>query len=191
MTSHSLTSESSPDLPFALETQLERAIAADPAWRTGIVWGSPRPGHPEGWVLFHIRDVLANIDHSFDNVADRSRLRLIALLHDTFKYQAAAAAHQLPRPAHGLLARAFAEHYIGDVGVLEVIELHDEAYKAWRLQDKHQDAPSANRRASALIARLGQHLDLFMCFYFCDQRTGDKSIAHYQWFESIVAAWRR
>jgi hypothetical protein len=27
--------------------------------------------------------------------------------------------------------------------------------------------------------------------YTCDQRTGDKSIAPYQWFESIVAAWRR
>jgi hypothetical protein len=191
MTSQPLSPESAPDLPFALETHLERAIAADPAWRAGIAWGSPRPGHPEGQVLFHIRDLLANIDHFFASAADRPRLRLIALLHDTFKYQAAAAAHQLPRPTHGLIARAFAEQYIDDAGVLGVIELHDEAYKAWRLLDKRQDAQSANRRASALIARLGQHLDLFMCFYFCDQRTGDKSIAHYQWFESIVAAWRR
>jgi hypothetical protein len=191
MTTQPTNSENPQGLPFALETRLERAIAADPAWRAGIAWGSPRPGHPEGQVLFHIRDVLANIDRFFDKAADRPRLRLIALLHDTFKYQAVAAAHQLPRPAHGLLARAFAEQYIGDTGVLEVIELHDEAYKIWRLLDKRQDAQSANHRASELIARLGQHLDLFMCFYFCDQRTGDKSIAHYQWFESIVAAWRR
>jgi hypothetical protein len=191
MTSQPSAATNLSELPFELETDLERTIAADPAWRAGIAWGAPRPGHPEGQVMLHIRDVLANIDRFFGASTDRARLRLIALLHDSFKYQAVAPTHDQPPPAHGACARAFAERYIDDMSVLEVIELHDEAYKAWRRLARHHDTLDAERCASELIARLGGQLDLFMRFYLCDQQTGDKLIAHYQWFESLVAATRR
>jgi hypothetical protein len=178
-------------LPFSLETQLEKQIAADPRWLVGIAWGAPRPGHPEGQVMFHIRDVLNNIDQFFGGADDRSSLRLIAFIHDTFKYQAAHSKGEAPAQSHGCLARKFAERYISDPAILEVIELHDQAYKAWLLMTRHRDHEAAERRATELIGRLGGSIDLFMHFYLCDHRTGDKSALHYQWFETLVSAARR
>jgi hypothetical protein len=172
-------------LPFKLENQLERNIAADPEWLEGIGWGQPRPGHPEGKVALHVRDVLNNIDHFFGNSSDRSSLRLIALIHDTFKYKAQVQPG-LPKRSHGYWARQFAERYITDTGILEVIELHDEAYKASLLLTRHGNREAATRCTMELMTRLGHNLDLFVRFYLCDNRTGDKSTTHYNWFKELV-----
>jgi len=177
-----LSSGDALELPFGLETRLEKEITADPEWTEGVQWGMPRPGHPEGRVLLHIRDVLNNVDHFFGDSSDRVSLRLIALIHDTFKYQAARSALGAPRKSHEYWARRFAERYINDRGVLQVIEFHDEAYKASR----HADREAAERRAEELIEQLGDHLDLFLHFYLCDSRTGDKSTSHYEWFKRVV-----
>jgi len=177
-------------LPFPLETALEQAIAADLAWQAGMTWGEPRPGHPEGQVQFHIRDVLENIDRYFGDSTDRARLRLIALIHDTFKYQGIYTPQDAPKCSHGYAARQFAERYIHDKDVLEVIELHDEAYKAYRLLSQYGDHEAAERRAGELIIRLGQCIDLFMHFCLCDNQTGDKSTDYYEWFQALRAETR-
>lgn len=169
------------NLPFIAETPLERAVVSDHDWRRGVLWGQPRPGHPEGSVLAHIVEVLRNVDAFYGGDPYRPALRLIALVHDSFKRQQRALSDG---SSHGLLARRFAEHYVGDEGALEVIEWHDEAFKAWRLSDKKGDHEAAERRADALIARLGPHLDLFMAFYRCDSLTGDKTEEHCHWFMS-------
>src|SRR5689334_3385027 len=75
------------ELPFTLETDLERRIAADPAWQKGVAWGIPRTGHLEGPIKYHIADVLANLDRQHLDKEERRALRLVALVHDTFKYQ--------------------------------------------------------------------------------------------------------
>ena len=175
-----------PLLPFQLKTQLEQKIAADPEWQYGLEWGHSRPGHPEGRVVFHIREVLDNVDCFFRNSAHRSSLRLIALIHDTFKYKAAQLEPDTHKKSHGYVARKFAERYISDGGILEVIELHDEAYKAYRLMARYGNRQAAEVQATELITRLGKNLDLFMRFYLCDCRTGDKSTAHYEWFQGLV-----
>jgi hypothetical protein len=182
----SFANKSIPELPFDLETELEFAVATDPTWQVGLEWGQPRSGHPEGQVKYHIRDVLGNIDYFFGRDRNRSKLRLIALVHDTFKYQAASLKHKNRPPSHGYWARKFAEQYIHDQSILEVIELHDEAYLAARLLTRSGDAESAVKRARVLITRLDNNLDLFMQFYLCDNRTGAKSTTHYEWFSRVV-----
>ena len=177
----------SDELPFILETQLEWEIAADPAWLQGITWGTPRSGHPEGLVMFHIRDVLNNIDHFFGGSSDRPALRLIALTHDTFKYQVVRSELGSVQ-SHGYLARKFAEQYVSDFRILEVIELHDQAYKAYLFITQHGDHEAAEWHAKNLITRLGKNIDLFMHFYLCDVQTGNKSSIHYEWFKR-VAGW--
>lgn len=172
-----------PNHPFILETPLEQIIAADPAWQAGIEWGHPRPGHPEGKVKYHIQEVLVNIDRFCANSPDRLRLRLIALLHDTFKYQAK---RKGANSSHGYRARQFAEQYLADEGILIVLELHDEAYKSWQLLARPAGHAEAEPGAAVLIDRLGRHLDLFMQFYLCDSHTGDKSTAHYIWFKKMI-----
>ena len=171
-------------IPFNLETELERRIAADPRWQLGIQWGLPRPGHPEGQVRYHIRDVLHNVDYYFCSSPDRWRLRLISLLHDTFKYQAKKLTK--PRASHGYLARQFAENYVTDTAVLDVIELHDEAYKAHQHLLCCPSPSTAENRAQQLIARLSSNIELFMNFYYCDNQTADKSPGHYEWFKGLL-----
>jgi hypothetical protein len=175
-----------PLLPFNLETQLELDIVTDPEWQAGLKWGHPRPGHPEGQVLFHIRDVLHNIDWFLRDSNHRPNLRLIALIHDTFKYKTFQSRLSPDEQSHGYFARKFAERYISDCGILDVIELHDEAYKASLLLTRCGNRQAAEKQARALITRLKSHITLFMQFYYCDNRTGDKSIIHYEWFEELV-----
>ena len=159
------------------ETELERRILADPDWQEGAAWGKPRRGHPEGTVAAHVEEVLENVDRLAVDAEDRARLRLIAIVHDNFKHRVN---HLLPfggRNDHAALARKFAERYIDDEGVLEVIELHDEAYRAWRRRDEH--------RAHRLIDRLGPHLGLFRRFHRCDNETGDKTADDRVWFDRL------
>ena len=159
------------------ETDLERRIMADPEWQEGAAWGKPRRGHPEGSIAAHIEEVLANIDRYALDHEDRARLRLIAIVHDTFKHEVN---HLLPfggRNDHAALARRFAERYIDDPGILEVVELHDEAYRAWRKDDEE--------RAHRLIDRLGENLGLFRRFHRSDNETGDKSDDDRIWFDRI------
>ena len=44
------------------ETDLERRLLAQPDFQRGLHWGLPRFGHPEGKILYHIREVLDNVD---------------------------------------------------------------------------------------------------------------------------------
>jgi hypothetical protein len=182
----SFANKSLSELPFDLETELELAIGADQVWQVGLEWGQPRSGHPEGQVKYHIRDVMDNIDRFFSCDNNRSKLRLVALIHDTLKYQVANLKRKKHKPSHGYLARKFAEQYIHDQRILQVIELHDEAYFASRLLTRGGDAECATRQARELITRLGDNLDLFMQFYLCDNQTGAKSSTHYEWFSRLA-----
>lgn len=174
------------ELPFALETDLERRVAGDPAWRAGIEFGEPRPGHPEGKVKFHIADVLANVDAFTADSPLRSDLRVIALIHDTFKHEVDPALPRTGENHHGMRARRFAERHVADIRVLDVIETHDEAYNAW--QKGHRDGrwTAAQERATRLLIRLGATLDLYLAFYQCDNSTEGKSSEPFEWFRRLT-----
>jgi hypothetical protein len=118
----------------------------------------------------------------------RTRLRLIAFAHDTFKY-----AEDRSRPRdwlkhHGILARRFMESYCDDLAVLDIIETHDDAYYAW-LQTKHEDALSDSKKKSlqSLFDRVGYCRQMYYLFFKCDTQTGDKTQAPLKWFEQHVA----
>ncbi len=169
-----------------LETELERQICSDPEWLEGARWGKPRPGHQEGKVVIHIAQVLENIDREPRSQGDRAKLRLIALVHDTFKYKVN---HARPRSGanhHAAIARRFAEGYISDPEVLEIIELHDEAYNSWGLGARKGRWDRANARAGRLIARLGPLLPLYLAFYRADNATPSKSSEPLAWFEELA-----
>ena len=65
---------------------LEEKIIRDQEFIDGVNWGKPRKGHPEGTVLAHIQEVLANVD-KYGNGMTEDPLRIITLIHDTFKYK--------------------------------------------------------------------------------------------------------
>lgn len=171
------------------ESKLERLIIQDESWMKGAFWGVPRPGHPEGRVIYHIREVLDNVDRLVCKESTRAHLRLITIIHDTFKYL-----EETVRPRtdwskhHAAYARNFAAKYIKEEFLLDIIELHDEAYYAWRHQLNGKQRTS-EAQMNRLFNRLGEeHMQLFYLFFKCDTQTGDKTQDPIHWFESNVNA---
>src|SRR5947209_17286933 len=104
------------------ETPLEERIVSNARWIAGASWGRPRPGHPEGQVRLHIAEVLSNLDRENLGQEARSKLRVVALVHDTFK---AEVDPRLPRSGenhHGMIARRFVAAFTTDRDVLEMSE---------------------------------------------------------------------
>lgn len=165
------------------ETKLEQKLIAQPDWIEGALWGKPRHGHPEGRVIYHIREVLDNVEKITAHPQVRCQLRLITLLHDTFKFQEA---QNLRVKHHAVYAREFASQFVRDKAVLDVIELHDEAYYSWRLRDTQPEISQS--RLAALLQRLGNELDLFYWFFLCDTFTGDKTLEPVSWFGQLIGA---
>lgn len=162
------------------ETELEKQILADPELQKGLAWGKPRPGHPEGSVQLHVEEVLKNFDEA--PKVNREPLRLIALIHDSFKYKVDRTKPRSGENHHGMIARRFAEKYITDKRTLDIIELHDEAYNAWSKGNRDGDWNKAERRAQKLIQRLDMSIYLYIAFYKADNETGDKQGENFSWF---------
>jgi hypothetical protein len=174
-------------LPFELETDVERQIAADPEWRQGVEWGKPRRGHPEGAVKHHIADVLANVDREAADGEERRRLRLAALAHDSFKYRAAEGTARVGSPGHhGSHAARFLERFVDDPELVELVQWHDEAFAAWFGLNRGGDRGRAEERARALADRLGGSLPLYLRFFRADNGTRGKSREAVDWFERVI-----
>jgi len=173
-------------LPFLLETPLERKIAEDPRWQKGVVWGKPRAGHIEGPVMYHIADVLTNIERSHPSNEERSKLRLIALVHDTFKYRVDELRPRVGHNHHAHIARIFAEDYITDPTLLDIIELHDEAYHCWSLGQYKGKWRSAEERLDYLMTRMGSAFSLYACFFYADSCTVSKNPMPILWFDEFL-----
>ena len=168
------------------ETPLERRVCADPEWRAGVEWGAPRSGHPEGAVIWHIRDVLGNVERAAIDADDRARLRLAAIVHDAFKSSIDQSRAKVGENDHAVLARHFAARYVDDAALLDVLEFHDDAYRAWRHGMRTGDWDEATRRAQALIERLGGALGLYLRFYDADNQVPGKTRDHYDWFSGLA-----
>ncbi|QBD79235.1 HD domain-containing protein [Ktedonosporobacter rubrisoli] len=174
------------ELPFSLETALEKTIAADPEWQKGVVWGKPRAGHLEGAIKFHIADVLANLDQQCLTAEERRDLRLIALIHDTFKYRVDESKPKMGTNHHAYIARKFAERYIHNPMLLELIQLHDEAYNSWRLGAFKDRWDLAEERIDNLLEQIGSALPLYVHFFLADSATSSKNPAPVLWFEHLL-----
>ena len=175
-------------LPFELETDVERRIAADPEWQRGAQWGSPRLGHPEGAVKQHIADVLANVEREATSPDERRRLRLAALVHDSFKYRAPEGSARVGSEGHhGSHAASFLQRFVEDEELVEVVRWHDEAFAAWLGQARGSDSTRAKARVCALVERLGEALPLYQRFFRADNATEGKSPRSVQWFERVAA----
>lgn len=78
------------------------------------------------------------------------------------------------------------ENYTNDAQLLDIIELHDEAYYAWRHEVIDHDKAKADARLAQLFARVRPTLQLYYVFFKCDTLTGDKTLAPVCWFEQKV-----
>lgn len=168
-----------------VHSELEQTIIENPEWQEGLFFGKPRYGHPEGKIIAHIHEVLANVEnlHWKVSLQDYQRLRLITLIHDTFKHKVDETKPKIGDNHHAVIARKFAERYINDKATLDIIELHDEAYHAWCQEYFCHNPQKAHERLQKLLARIKDHLQLFYLFFVCDTQTGDKNQESLRWFE--------
>jgi hypothetical protein len=169
---------------FPYENDLEKRIIENQEWREGAMWGEPRRGHPEGAIVYHVEEVLRNVDTFYGDSPFRHELRLIALIHDTFKCKVDPSRPKSGENHHAMIARRFAENFLDDPKLLNIIEKHDDAYNAWRKGDRG-DWERAHQEALSLITFFGPDLPLYVAFYECDVKTGDKTLDPFLWFLEI------
>jgi hypothetical protein len=112
---------------------------------------------------------------------------LIAIVHDSFKRDVDRSRPKTGENHHAMRARRFGERYTDDLAALDVIELHDDGYLAWRDGRRSGDWDAAAARARRVIARLGPNLGLFMRFYQVDNEVPGKISEHREWFASLAA----
>lgn len=167
------------------ENELEIKLINDKDFINGFLYGKPRNGHPEGEVIHHIGHVLSNIDKISEGT-ERMELRLIAIIHDTFKYKVDRTQPKFGENHHTMIARRYAEKYINDEKLLDIIELHDEAYLSWCKGNRNDDWGKADYRVNNLIKRLGNNINLYLKFYQCDNETGDKEAHCFTWFKNKI-----
>ena len=168
------------------ETDLEASFLEDAEFRRGLQWGVPRFGHPEGSIMAHIVEVNANIDTLPVDAETRRKLRIISWVHDTFKHIEDKGFPRDWTRHHAVYARKFLEQYIDDELLLNVVELHDEAYYAWRLAHLYHQLAKSDERIRVVRERVGDYWQLFYLFFKCDTCTGDKNPAPLIWFERTM-----
>lgn len=168
------------------ETDLERKMLKEEDFFKGLMWGTPRYGHPEGEIYKHILEVFDNIEQLDISKPMRRKMRLITLAHDTFKYLEDKSTPRDWSKHHGIYARRFMEKHVDEPTLLEIIELHDEAYYAWRLDSLYHEPEASKQKLNNLLKRVGEQLQLFYLFFKCDTKTGDKIQAPVKWFEQRV-----
>jgi hypothetical protein len=174
------------DTKLKPETETERQIIKNPDWQEGAMWGKPRFGHPEGKVLYHIEEVLENVDQLKTDSETRLALRFITLIHDSFKYKEDRGCPRDWSRHHSILARQFSEQFTDNQAILDVIELHDEAYYIWKMHKKPLKKQATQQRLENLLFRLNDNVKLYYLFFKCDTQTGDKIQAPIAWFEKTL-----
>ena len=159
----------------------------DEEFQRGLFFGKPRFGHPEGEVVYHIREVLDNVDRLKIDAKTRRDLRMITFVHDTFKHREDRSYPRDWSRHHGMLARHFLAHFTDDQILLEITTRHDDAYYAWRDITLYDKEERGKRRLEELKRALGKkNMQLFYLFFKCDTQTGDKVQMPVRWFEQIM-----
>ena len=164
---------------FQPETLLEITLSHQPELLEGLAWGKPRPAHPEGAVGLHVADLLEQIDARREPRASRARLRLIALVHDSFKYRVLNWLPHTGENHHAMRARRFMERFTADERILTTIELHDRPYHVWKRLKRTgtHDEP----RFEHMLARIPDH-ELFLTFVEIDGASEAKNQEPIRWF---------
>ena len=170
---------------FRPENSLEAAAIGDPQLVRGLAWGKPRDGHPEGSVARHVADLLARIERSGEAGESRAMLRLIALVHDSFKYAVSEWRPKTGENHHAMRARRFAERLTDDERVLSVIELHDRPYAIWRRLER--TGAVNEQQFTAMMAGVTD-ARLFLRFVELDGSTEGKAPQPRDWLRGELSA---
>jgi hypothetical protein len=169
---------------FTPETELERALAADPVLHEGLAWGKPRRGHPEGTIGAHVADLLETIERWGETGMRREELRFLALVHDSLKHKVQSWRPRTGENHHAMRARRLAERYTDDERLLATIEQHDRPYSIWRKMRRRGRVD--DDAFSEMVDRIPD-IDLFLRFVELDGSTEGKHHEPIRWLKADLA----
>ena len=170
---------------FTAESDLERAVTRDERLLEGLSWGRPRRAHPEGSVARHVADLLAMIEAWGESGERRADLRVVSLVHDSFKYAVDNRRAKTGENHHAMRARRFTEEFTSDERLLAVIELHDGPYALWKRVRRGLSVP--DHIMDGALARIPD-VGLFARFVVLDGSTVGKRPEPVEW---LLAELRR
>lgn len=157
------------------ETELEQKVLSDERILKGFEWGEPRPSHPEGKVGAHVKMMLDYIDTQRWNDW-RQDLRIITLVHDSFKY-----VHEPNKKDHAEKAADYYRELMPDDNrVYDIIFHHDTGWKLYKMEkEEGQFNEDKFRKVFETL-----DLDLLIRFNYADRCNKEKDTA--MWFEHKV-----
>ena len=170
---------------FAPEGALESTLVREPELIEGLNWGKPRRAHPEGAVGNHVADLLREVDRSGESGERRALLRVVALVHDSFKYAVVPWRPRTGENHHAMRARRFMERFTDDERILATIELHDRPYAIWRRTRRRSRARS--KQLDAVLARIPDPA-LFLRFVEIDGASEAKNPEPIRWLREQTRA---
>lgn len=160
-------------------------IQANERYKSNILWGKPRKGHPEGTILAHIQELEANLLRlsSRLQLLEIEKLRLAIHVHDTFKGEAKEGVPIENPESHASLAREFLAGYCDDPGLLHLIQYHDEPYALY--QQFHRRGQCDQNRWTKFIDTV-EDWDLLTAFLLIDNCTAGKGRNSLLWFFEAI-----
>jgi hypothetical protein len=163
---------------FVPESDVERRLLEDPQLQRGWAWGKPRHGHPEGAVGRHVQAMLAEI--APDDPLRRD-LRLLTLLHDTFKVDARDGLPYSPDTDHAQMAARFADRHGCPRRIADTLALHDAPYWVWHRR-------GGDRALLEQILERAPDRELLRRFVELDASTHGKDPEFLAWFRRETAS---
>ena len=170
--------------------EIFKRLIVDPRYQANIEYGEPRPGHPEGKVKFHIAELESNLEKirpRLNSEENYWKLKFMIHVHDTFKADAEHDVPVLHPRSHASLARVFANEYINDPDLLNMIQFHDENYALWQQVEKfgYYDQQKFDTLLNSI-----EDWDLFLEFTIVDGNTVGKDRSKLTWFVREVKKYK-
>lgn len=180
------------DIPIEARNKLEELIFSNKQIQKGLSWGWPRKGHPEGATIFHVKEIFEEIDKLCELPETKTKLRILAIIHDSFKYKVNRAKPRVGENNHGMIARRFTENFINSLenkndkriltSLLDIIELHDEFYFIY-LKVKREGVFREVRFHKMLSRLIEENLFLYLKFMDLDGSGKGKNPISREWFK--------
>jgi len=165
-------------------------VLSDPRYLEGIEYGKPRPGHPEGKVRYHIRELEENLERLKSRISEEQywKLKFLIHVHDTFKANAVPDSPIESPHSHASLATKFTAEFTEEADLLAMIQYHDVNFALWK-----QFAVTGaydSQRFENLLETI-QDWDLFLMFLIIDGSTEGKDPEKIRWFIREVRKYKK
>lgn len=167
--------------------EIYERVVTDPRYIKNIEYGKPRPGHAEGSVKAHLRDLdenlgLLRVKYSF-SLDVFWKLETLIHVHDSFKADAVRDSPILDPQSHASLAKQFLGEFTDDQDMLNIVQFHDLGFATYRKLKTTARFDEAKLRHGLDQIK---DLDLFLWFVIIDTCTPSKGREGVTWFITKV-----